>query len=680
MTTGLWIVLDHIVALLTTATWFTAGVTLALRRTRLALAGLVAAVLVTLVRVVTVAILAGRGWWFVQEKVLLGLPMLAVAGTGAVLVAGPRLLPARHGRGDGTSAGGVVAVLTAAYAALAGLVVTVLVGYPLTAGTALITISLVCAGALLTARVAVPSGRAQPGSGGGEHSPSSLAGSTADAGMAQAPEGRRGISRRRFIGWTGGAAMVTAAGAGVGLSFLPTGSVTTGGGAGRSSRAGVSVADLRGPGEPAPGGTVRRHVLTATKATVRLPSRREIDAWTYNGKVTGPAITATQGDLIEVRLRNADIEGGVTLHWHGYDVPCGEDGVPGVTQMAVRPGEEFVYRFRADQVGTYWYHTHYASHIGVRKGLYGTLVVHPRDGQRAQTAAERVDLTLPVHTFDGTVVIGGSDGRTERAASPGTPVRLRLINTDSYPHRIVLAGTAFRVAAVDGRDLNQPGEVSDVGLRLSAGGRYDLVFAMPDTPVALVVDDDREGALRLLPHGGANRDARVGDTSALPELDLLRYGVPAAAPFDTRKADRHFTMVLDRGVAMVDGRPAYAHTVNGRGHPSIPDQLVAHGDIVRFTVVNRSLETHPWHLHGHSVLILSRDGTPSTGSPLWMDTFDVRPGETWEVAFRATNPGIWMNHCHNLPHAHQGMMLRLRYDGVTTPFGGSPGAASGHGH
>jgi len=122
---------------------------------------------------------------------------------------------------------------------------------------------------------------------------------------------------------------------------------------------------------------------------------------------------------------------------------------------------------------------------------------------------------------------------------------------------------------------------------------------------------------------------------------------------------------------MVDGRPAFAQTVNGRGHPLIPDQLVAEGDLVRFTVVNRSLETHPWHLHGHPVLILSRNSTPSSGSPLWVDTFDVRPGEVWEVAFKATNPGIWMNHCHNLPHTHQGMMLRLCYDGVTTPFHGS---------
>jgi FtsP/CotA-like multicopper oxidase with cupredoxin domain len=101
---------------------------------------------------------------------------------------------------------------------------------------------------------------------------------------------------------------------------------------------------------------------------------------------------------------------------------------------------------------------------------------------------------------------------------------------------------------------------------------------------------------------------------------------------------------------------------------------------VKFTVVNRSLEIHPWHLHGHPVLILSKDGTPSSGSPLWVDTFDVRPGEVWEVAFQASNPGIWMNHCHNLPHAHQGMMLRVAYDGVTTPFHGSPTSGNGGTH
>ncbi|WP_040420627.1 multicopper oxidase family protein [Actinopolymorpha alba] len=651
MTTSQLILLDHAVALLSVAAWFATGVTLAIRRARLAFALLAAAVLMILGRVVTVAMLAGRGWWFVQEKVLLGLPLLAVTGLAAVLIAGPRLLDTRRTPSKPVPASNVVALLAAAYAALAGLVVTFLAGYPLTWGTALIAIALVGAGALLTARVlAAPAEK------------------TADS--------HPGFSRRRFITVAGGAVVVGAGGAGVGLSLMPAESVTAGGGPSplSGSRAAVSVTDLRGARRPTPGGTRRQYELTAQTARVRLPSGREIDAWTYGGQVPGPAITATEGDLIKVTLRNTDIEDGVTLHWHGYDVACGDDGAPGVTQDVVAPGQEFVYQFRADQVGTYWYHTHQASHRGVRRGLYGTLVVTPRDRRQGDEAAdaEKLDLTLPVHTFDGIMVIADQDGRTEHTAPAGTPVRLRLINTDSVPHWFALAGTPFRVAAVDGRDLNRPGEVRGVKLRLPAGGRYDLVFGMPDTAVALVLDNDREGGVRLRPQAdSAGGTPAIEDTSGWPELDLLHYGTPVAAPFDADAPDRQFTIVLDRGVAMVDGGLAYAQTVNGRGHPSIPDQLVTEGDLVRFTVVNRSLETHPWHLHGHPVLILSRDGTPSSGSPLWVDTFDVRPGEVWEVAFKAANPGIWMNHCHNLPHAHQGMMLRLRYDGVTTPFGHS---------
>jgi FtsP/CotA-like multicopper oxidase with cupredoxin domain len=639
MTAGQLIIVDHVVAVLTVAAWSATGATAAVRRFRLALGLLAAAVLVTLARVATVVLLAGRGWWFVQEKVLLGLPLLGAAGLVAVLTAGPPLLAARRPPVTGVPADGVVWLLTAGYAALAGLVVTFLAGYPLTWTTALLATSAVGAGALLTARVAAaPAGTPAPGGGSV-------------------------LSRRRFIGLASGAVVAGTGVAGAGLLSAPAEPDATGGGPRLppGSVPPVSVTDLRGAGEPAPGGTRRQYVLTAQTANVRLPSGRWLRAWTYNGQVPGPPVTATVGDVVEVTLRNTDIEDGVTIHWHGYDVACGEDGAPGVTQAAVLPGAEFVYRFRADQAGTYWYHTHQASHRGVRRGLYGTLVVTPRG-----TQPEPLDLTVPVHTFDGVVVLGDRDGRTQHTTPAGTRVRLRLVNTDSEAHRFALAGTPFRVVAVDGRDLTGPGEVRGVGLRLPAGGRYDLVFVMPDAPVALVVDDDHAGGVHL--HAGT-ADGVAADTSGWPELDLLRYGTPAAAPFRvTGRADRHFTMVLDRGVALVDGRPAYAQTVDGRGHPAVPDQLVAHGDVVRYTLVNRSLETHPWHLHGHPVLVLSRNGRPPSGSPLWMDTFEVRPGDVWDVAFQATNPGVWMNHCHNLPHADQGMMLRLRYDGVTTPF------------
>jgi FtsP/CotA-like multicopper oxidase with cupredoxin domain len=66
--------------------------------------------------------------------------------------------------------------------------------------------------------------------------------------------------------------------------------------------------------------------------------------------------------------------------------------------------------------------------------------------------------------------------------------------------------------------------------------------------------------------------------------------------------------------------------------------------------------------------VLARDGVPATGSPWWVDGLQVGDGETYDVAFVADNPGLWMDHCHNLPHAVEGLMAHVMYEGVTTPY------------
>ena len=650
MTTVGLLLLDHGVSLMGAIGWFAAGVAAASGRPALSRLLLVAALALVAVRLVTVGLLWVSGWWFAQEKVLVSMPMLVVAAGVASAVAWRPLAETARMPGANVPAGAVIAILSAAYAALAGVATTFVVGYPATPASALLTVCAVLLAVALTAR-ALPST---------DH--------------VRAPtRAAVGPPRRTVLTGAGSALAAGSGGSGLLLSLLPEDRrVDTGGTAGHPpahGTASLSVASLRGARTPAPGGEVVTHVLTAGTATLELSPSETSGALAFNGQSPGPAIVARPGDLLEVTLRNDDVAEGVTLHWHGYDVACGDDGVPGLTQYAVMPGEEFVYRFRAEQVGTYWYHTHQTSHLHVRKGLFGTLVVHPRGGR----AADGLDLTLPIHTFGATLIVGEHGGTTTRSAEPGSSVRLRLVNTDPDPHALNLAGTSFRVVAVDGRNLEQPDEVSERSLRIPGGGRYDVALTMPEAPVALVVDQAADAALWLLPEGQSGEPGHAPDTTGWPELDLLCYGRSAAPPLDPATADRSFALVLDRGIALVDGRPVFAQTVNGRGHPGIPDQLVALGDLVTFTVVNRSLDTHPWHLHGHPVLVISRDGERPSGSPLWLDTFDVRPGEVWVVAFRATNPGMWMNHCHNLPHAHQGMMLRLVYEAVATPF------ATGHG-
>ena len=219
----------------------------------------------------------------------------------------------------------------------------------------------------------------------------------------------------------------------------------------------VSVAQLRGPA----GRPDRRFTLTARHGTVRLASGRTADALTFDGRVPGPELRVREGDLVEVTLVNKDVTQGVTIHWHGVDVPNAEDGVAGVTQDAVPPGGRYVYRFRAEQAGTFWYHTHQSSAKQVRRGLFGAFVIEPR-----AASSGVLDLTLVAHDVGGRPAFNAVDGVERRAVRAGTPVRLRLVNSENTPQTFTVAGTPFRVVAVDGTDLNAPAPLRGSSLKL----------------------------------------------------------------------------------------------------------------------------------------------------------------------------------------------------------------------
>ena len=419
----------------------------------------------------------------------------------------------------------------------------------------------------------------------------------------------------------------------------------------------TSVANLHGPQD---GTADARFDLTAQEAAIRLPSGKTVDALTFDGSLPGPELRVRRGDLVEVVLRNRDVAAGVTIHWHGVDVPNAEDGVAGVTQDAVAPGESYTYRFRAEQVGTFWYHSHQVGSKEVRRGLFGAFVIEPADGVTEGT----LDLALVAHDFDGIQTLNGRDGVQRRAVDPGTPVRLRLVNTDNTPRRFALAGVPFRIGAIDGTDLDGPTPIERRALVVAAGGRYDLTFTMPAAPVELGIGVG-DPALALSPDGRGRRLA------PMPEevFDPLTYGRPAVTPFDaSSRFDRRFTLEIGRKPGFFDGRPGFQWTLNGGIYPDVPVFVVEDGDLVRMTITNDSGGLHPMHLHGHHMLVLSRDGRPSTGSPWWVDTLDVADGERYELAFRADNPGLWMDHCHNLRHAAKGLTMHIAYAGVHTPF------------
>jgi FtsP/CotA-like multicopper oxidase with cupredoxin domain len=443
-------------------------------------------------------------------------------------------------------------------------------------------------------------------------------------------------------------------------SVMEMGVVDLGGGpatTGHDAHDGRDVSTLTGPRGGSPDVEV---TLVARADAIDLGEGSAVGGYTLNGTSPGPELRLTRGDLVEVRLVNESVPDGVTLHWHGVDVPNAEDGVAGVTQNAVMVGERHVYRWVAEDAGTYWYHSHQVSHEQVRRGLFGTVVVQ----SRSATGGE-LDMVAAIHTYDGRRTVNGRVGESWREAAPGSPVRVRVVNTDNAPLHTWVAGTPYRVVAVDGYDLNRPTEVEDTSVLLTAGGRVDLEFTVPSDGTAVRVGT-----------GVADTSLVVGPQGATPastaepeaELDLLDYGSPAPLGFTLDDVDRRFEYRIGRSPGFLDGMPGLWWTVNGEMFPDVPMYVVREGDLVVMTIRNDSGDVHPMHLHGHHAVVVSRDGEPATGSPLWVDSLNVADGETYEIAFVADNPGIWMDHCHNLPHAAEGLVAHLAYVGVSTPY------------
>ncbi|HZA72701.1 MAG TPA: multicopper oxidase family protein [Propionibacteriaceae bacterium] len=428
-----------------------------------------------------------------------------------------------------------------------------------------------------------------------------------------------------------------------------------GSGHGPGAAGSVSVSSLiADPARPAD----KEYDLTAAAATLDIGGRA-VPGFTLNGSSPGPTIEAEVGDLVEVRLRNESVPEGVALHWHGIDVPNAMDGVAGVTQDAVMVGAEFRYRFVVDRVGTYWYHSHQLSHEQVIGGLLGALVVQPKRGP----VGNAVEVVAVAHTYAGVKTLNGQPGDQRVAARPGQSVRVRLINTDNGPIEVWPSGE-YRALAIDGTDVHEPGVVRDYSVTVTAGGRVDLGLTMPADGSPLRVQVSKGTAVIL----------GTGDLPAPPQpvepLNLLAYGTPRpeGLGFDPNQPDRTFEYSIGRRPGFVRGWPGLWWSINGHTFPNVPMFMVREGDVVRMHIDDNSGEVHPMHLHGHHAVVLAHNGVRATGSPWWVDSLNVRDGETYDIAFVADNPGVWMDHCHNLEHAADGMVAHLMYEGVTTPY------------
>lgn len=416
------------------------------------------------------------------------------------------------------------------------------------------------------------------------------------------------------------------------------------------------------------------------------------NVWTFDGQVPGKPLRIVHGDSLLIELTNR-LDVPTSVHWHGIRLPNAMDGVAGLTQPAVEPGESFEYSFTPPDAGTYWYHSHVNAFEQVGRGLYGPLIIEEQkppqvdrelvwmiDDWRLRDDASIIEDFGSGHDKSHAGRIGNVptvNGRFRDVVPvrSGERVRLRLINA-SNARNFALTFTELspQVIAIDGQPVT-PYQTTEP-IVIGAAGRVDLILDLSGKPGSstTVVDSfyrqpfdltrfvyDTEAPIRLSKPSWPVSLAH----NNLPEPDLKNaitqnVVIAGGAMGGLRRAKLDGQWMGLREIAERGYVWALNDTVGNKlDMPPLID--VQRGTSVRLIIENRTAFPHPMHLHGHHMKLLSKNGEALTDTR-WVDSPLLMPEESIELAFVADNPGDWLFHCHALEHhaAGLGALVRVR--------------------
>lgn len=241
---------------------------------------------------------------------------------------------------------------------------------------------------------------------------------------------------------------------------------------------------------------VKVFTLEAEEVQWEFIPGKAVTAWGYNGQVPGPEVWVNEGDRVRINFTN-NLPVPTTVHWHGVRVPNEMDGVPGVTQDAIEPGESFVYEFDATPSGTFWYHSHFDSARQLDMGLSGAFIIKgidepAYDKDFVQLVDEWIRLPDGRNGWEGVTHAGHNqaeynwftiNGKSfpateDMVVNEGDQVRVRVINTGYQVHPMHLHGKRMTVVAKDGAVL--PAAYQADTVLVGPGERYDFEFVADD--------------------------------------------------------------------------------------------------------------------------------------------------------------------------------------------------------
>lgn len=220
-----------------------------------------------------------------------------------------------------------------------------------------------------------------------------------------------------------------------------------------------------------------------------------VNCWGYNGSSPGPTIEAVEGDRVRILVTN-NLNEATTVHWHGIILPNGMDGVAGLNQKAIPPGDTFKYEFTLKQNGTFMYHPHADEMVQIALGMMGFFIIHPKNqddppvdrdfaiflhewripiGAKTPVPFEMLDFNI--FTFNSVLF-----PRAESlVAKLGERVRIRFGNVMMSSHPIHLHGYEFLVTRKGGRRLPPAAQYTEVTVSVSPGETRDIEF-IADNP------------------------------------------------------------------------------------------------------------------------------------------------------------------------------------------------------
>jgi plastocyanin len=221
-------------------------------------------------------------------------------------------------------------------------------------------------------------------------------------------------------------------------------------------------------------GEVKVFRLAAEKIRWETAEGKLVEALAYNRMVPGPVIRVTEGDRVRIVVTNL-LDEPHTTHWHGMFLPNPMDGVPGVTQEPIKPGESFTYEFTANPSGTRLYHSHFNAMSQEGSGLYGMFVVEERDPP-AERQFDRDEIMMLGDGNLGFVINGKEFPMTEPIRMKiGERVRVRMANLGGMYHPMHMHGGYFTVIAKDGFLVENPQRMNTISI--SPGETWDVVLS-----------------------------------------------------------------------------------------------------------------------------------------------------------------------------------------------------------